>query len=322
MAIDIEQVLAKVQKMLNVEGRTPEEAAAYVTKAHELLAKYDLTMDDIGQLKSDPRTSVARSDAVASKTTGKPDGWKVDLLRYVATAFDCKIISTGEYEYTKSGKGRWVSHYNLVGFKHDLQAAKWAYTFLVEEIVRQSKAYSRTHWDAIAALAEEQGISHHDAESQYARYEGTHPLKAEIYFVKGATQTISHALYKDWQNRRDAAVAVDPNALMVMKGEEIDDFIGQEQYGDKWPEVKARRAEQKAIHEQALANIAARKDDDPQPKAKPETPAQARKREEREAREYERWARKQAREYAKMDTDALYAGQKAGQSINWKEPVK
>ena len=308
--VDIDAVLAKVQKMLNVEGRTPEEAAAYVEKAHAILAQYDLTIEDVGQLKADPRTAVTKTDgAVATTTKGKPDGWKADLLRAVANAFECRVVVQYRSEPTPKGAYRTVKHYNLVGFKHDLEAARYAHSFLMGEITRQAKGYAKTHWDAIRALAASTGQTFHEAESDYVVYEGTHPLKAELYFIKGATQTVGHSLTMEAALRKDAAVAANPHGLVVQKEEALTDFIGQEQYGDKWPEEKARRARVAAEFEARRNTTPAVVDE------KPETPAQARKREEREQREYRKWEDRWYREQAKIDHSALQAGQKAGRTM-------
>ena len=321
---DLDAILARVQKMLNVEGRTPEEAAAYVEKAHAILAQYDLSIEDVGQLKADPRTAVAKGDATTKTTRGKPDGWKADLLNAVAAAFECRVLRNSVHEYTPKGRSRWSTTYHLVGFKHDLDAARWAFTFLEAEITRLGKAYSRPMWDEISALAKDRGMTHHEAESEYSWSNGTHPLKAELYFIQGATQTVAYSLSQEAGNRREMAAKANPYGLVVQKAAEVDDFIGREQYGDRWPEVKARREAMKAEQEArwAAGSDLAKAMQESQPKAKPETAKQRAKREAREAREEERWSRRYWREQAKIDHDALNAGQRAGRSINWKEPVR
>jgi hypothetical protein len=319
---DLDAIVEKVAALLKVEGRTPEEAAEYVRKAHELLAKYDLTMDDIGALKSDPRTAVARGAEVTRQTDGKPDGWKVDVLRAVASLYGVRIVGHRDVERTKSGKYRTFTSYVLVGFKHDVDAAHSAHTFLVEEITRLSKAYSRPMWDAIKANAKAWGVTVHEAESDFARWEGTHPLKAEVYFVKGAAQTVDGALRRAARDEREAAVAANPNAIVVQKQEVIDDFIGYEQYGDKWESVKAARAETLERWRRESAERTAREAEE----RASETPLERRRREAREAKEQakearrnaranEAYWRKQDRELARMDLNALQAGQRAGQEL-------
>ena len=313
-APNIDAILERVQKMLNVTGRTPEEAAAYVEKAHAILAEYDLSIEDVGQLKADPRTSVAKSDAVASVARGKTDGWKADVLRAVAESFECRVMTSWATEQTKSGRTRVVTHYHLVGFKHDLEAARYAHSFLVGEITRLAKEYSRPMWDDIKALAKTYGMSVHDAESDYALSEGTHPLKAEVYFIKGATQTISYSLVQEAKARTEQDAATNPHGLVVQKAGAVEDFLGRERYGDKWPEAKARR-EAMAKEQQERWAAGSALAEAMKATEKPETPAQRRKREAKERRDYERWERAYYREQAKIDHRAMSAGQDAGRNI-------
>jgi hypothetical protein len=310
MSKNIDEVLAQVQKMLNVQGRTPEEAAAYVEKAHAILAQYDLTIEDIGELKADPRTSIAKSDTAATATQGKPDGWKSDLLRAVAEAFDCRVIVSYETEWTKT-KQRLVKEYRLVGFKHDLEAAHYAHSFLVGEVTRLAKAYARVAWDEIAALAKERGISHHDAESEYTWSNGTHPLKQELYFTKGATQTIMYEVVTEARKRRAAEAEVNPHAMVLQKSDAIEDFVGRERWGDKWDDIKKQRAEAEAKRANETTIQKAWDSQD----QKQETPKQRAARERRERKQQERWERAYWREQEKIDHSALAAGQEAGRGL-------
>lgn len=319
---DLDAIVAKVQALLNVEGRTPEEAAAYVAKAHEMLAKYDLTMDDIGKLKSDPRTAVGKGGEVVRTTDGKPDGWKVDVLRAVAVMYGVRVVGYRDVERTKSGKYRTFTAYSLVGFKHDVESAHYALDYLIAEITRQSKLYSRPMWETIKANAKAWGVSVHEAESFFVQDNGTHPLKAEVYFVKGAAQTIDGALRRAARDEREAAVANNPNAIVVQKQSEIDEWIGRDTYGDRWEQVKADRL---AHTERWNAERDARIAREAEERAS-ETPAQRKRREAREAREQAKESRRAARENdaywrridreaARMDHDALAAGQRAGAAI-------
>jgi hypothetical protein len=330
MAANIDQVLEKVQKLLNVEGRTPEEAAAYVEKAAEILAQYDMTIEDVGQLKADPRTSVAKGDVLAKKTRGKADGWKADLLVTVARHFDARVTVTYEVEMTKSGRQRSVQHYRLIGFKHDLDAARYAFSFLVHEIERLGKEYARPMWDEIKGNAKSWGVSVHEAEADYVRWNGTHPLKAELYFVRGATETVVEALRSDRARREEARRAdPNPNALVVQKEAEIADFIGRDAYGDRWEEVKRQRADWKVrAQEQEAARVAREAEE-----RATETPAARARREARERKEAAKEAKRQARaseaywrryerEQAKIDHSALNAGQRAGRTISIRPGIK
>lgn len=327
---NLDEVVAKIEALLNVKGRTPEESALYVAKAHKLLDKYDLDIDDIGKLKADPRTAVGRGNEVTRTTKGKPDGWKADVLFEVARMFEVRVVRGYDTERTKSGKDRSIRTYSLIGFKHDVEAAHYAHSFLVGEITRLGKEYAKPMWDTIKANAKEWGTSVHTAERYFVEDEGTHPLKAELYFVKGAAQTVGEALARATSEEEDAAEA-NPNALVVQKKEAIDDFIGREQYGDEWETVKARRAAARAAGGigDLSAYLEARRREQEAEEAKHanETPAQharceRRKQREAEAEErrwqkqYERDERKRQRQLEKMDLTALNAGQLAGRRIN------
>lgn len=324
---DLETILAKVQKLLNVEGRTPEEAAAYVEKAHAILADYDLTIESVHNLTADKRTAVRKADSGTRTVSGKPDGWKADILEAVARSFECKVIWAYETEQTKSGNYRSVRVGNLIGFGHDVEAAGYANSFLVNEITRLAKAYSRPMWDQIKADAARFGSSIHDAEKRYTDLWGRHPLKAELYFIRGAAETVKEALEEHAREREWAAVQNNPNALVVQKAAEVNDFLFAERHDgmsraeyaarqDAWAQgmgfdsfrayEEHRSAEWRREHEAAHPE-------------KPETDAQRRKREAREERAQERanrtyWNRID-RESRATDHDAVYAGREAGRTI-------
>lgn len=306
---DLDGILAKVRKMLDTTGRTPEEAAAFVEQAHTILAKYDLTIESVAALKADARTAVTQVDAKTAKTEGKPDGWKSDLLLAVARSFECRVIYTTRYEETKSGRSRRVQEGHLIGFGHDVEAAGYAQSFLVGEVTRLAKAYVRPMWDEIKAGAAWHG-SVHASEQAFVQETGRHPLKAEVYFVKGAAQTISESLTREARDRAAQAAATNPNALVVQKAAEVDDFIYMKNYGMTKAEYMAKAAERAAAYRAAY----------PEQPAKIETPAARARREEaeyrRNARDSRTYWNRVARENARMDHGALEAGQRAGRTVS------
>lgn len=315
--VDLEAVLVKVQKLLSTEGRTPEEAAAYVEKAHALLAAYDLSIESIANLKADPRTSIRHGSEAVATTAGKPDGWKADLLVAVAAAFDCHIVAAYAYEQT-ARTTRTVVKRHLVGFGHDVEAAHYAHSFLVGEITRLAKAYSRPMWDAIKADAAARGVSVHEAESAWAERR-SHPLKAELYFTRGAAEAVAQVLGEDRRQRKQrerAEANANPNAIAVQKESEVRDFIYRERYGMSYDEFQAKTRADSA--KWAAAQAA-------QPEAKRETDAQRRKREAREERQRQRandrWYRQYIREQRATDHRAVEAGREAGAKISIRRGV-
>lgn len=328
---DLDGILAKVQKMLNVQGRTPEEAAAFVERAHAILAQYDLTIESVHNLKADSRTSVRKTDSGTRTTEGKPDGWKADILEAVAAAFECRVVWGYESEETKSGRYRNVKVGNLVGFGHDVEAAGYANSFVVNEVIRLSKEYSRPMWDTIKADAARFGSSIHDAEKRYVRIYERHPLKAELFFVRGAAETVGAALRADARRRKDEAIrTANPNALVIAKAEEVDDFLYRESHdGLSKAEYKAKMdgwAQEKGYDDYAAYNsamVARWSEANPE---KPLSPSERRRREEAEARRQQRssdaYWRRMDREEAKKDHDALRAGREAGGTIKIRLGVK
>lgn len=310
--VDLDAILAKVAKLLNVKGRSPEEAALYVEQAHAILAKYDLSIASVADLEADVRTAVRQSATVARAATGKPEGWKTDLLESVAAAFECRVFYAYEYEETKSGRLRLVRSGQLVGFGHDVEAAGYAQSFLVGEITRLAKDYARAMWDEIKADAADLGISVHYAESRYVRHHDTHPLKAELFFIKGATQTVGESLRAEARARKDAATRENPNALTIQKSDSIKDFESQRDYGMSWADLRAKREAERA--KWATVTVAA-KGDTPERLPRPETARARAAREAREARESDRYWRRYQREQAATDHSALRAGQEAGRTI-------
>ena len=137
----IERVIAKARKLLSVEGRTPEEAAAYVAKAQSLLEQYDLTMESVASLAADKRTSIGYGGHVMATTEGKPDGWKGDIFEAVAKTSDCYTAYDYEYEETPSGRSRLVKRGKLIGFAHDVEMAGYELSFLIGEVQRLAKEY-------------------------------------------------------------------------------------------------------------------------------------------------------------------------------------
>jgi hypothetical protein len=344
VAKSLDDIMEQVRKLLNVEGRTPEEAAAYVEKAHAVLAAHDLSIEDIADLKADSRTAVRKGDSETTVTEGKPEGWKADVLEAVAAAFECRVLFTSAFVESKSGRLRQVRHGSLIGFGHDVEAAGYANSFLVHEITRLAKAYAREMWDSIKDIQYTYDWTHQRAEAYYAETRGTHPLKAELSFLKGAAETVGDTLIRDARERRRAAMADNPNALVVQKAEEVNDEYDRIAWGytpEAWAARKERMAKQQEewTANAAPADLSAyveqlrREQAAEEAKHAAETPAQhekcIRKQERKRAKDRaeerafrERQARKeqaernrQAKAAARLDPHALEAGRRAGREV-------
>jgi hypothetical protein len=326
---DLERVMRTIQKLLSTEGRTPEEAAVFVEKAQSLLAKYDLTMESIDDLKADKRTGVKKGDAIIKTTEGKPDGWKADLLEAIARVHDCVVIYVREMETSPSGKTRrMVKHGKIAGFGHDVEAAGYEMAFLIREIERLAQAYADGMWAEIRGIEKANGMTHQQAEKYYVERTGRHPLKAKLWFTKGAVETVIENVRR-WKYQRDEQARKDnPHAIVLQKRQVVEDQIRADEMGITVEQLHAKRAEQaaqmrkwQAEREAELANAEAIVKPEPQ-----ETPAQRRKREEAELRRQQRqrdaWRRQDAREAARKDRHAVLAGREAGSRVSVRPGIR
>lgn len=326
---DLDRIIDKVRKLFAL-GTSPNEheAAAAVAKARALLEEYDLTIESIGDLTADSRTGIRKGSSIVSVTNGKPEGWKWDLFESVAQAHECHTACLYVYDTTPGGKQRSIKTGNLIGFGHDVEAAGYAMSFLVGEIERLAQAYADVLWAEIRGYRDANGLTQHDAESQYTERTGRHPLKAKLYFIKGATESVvGHmndihweraAKAREAQRAADSAGTANPYAVVLAKDSAISDFIFKERYGKTRAEANAEwEAQRSRIAGETTCHAVA---------VKVETDAQRRKREEREQRANERyWSaqdRKRERELAKMDRDAFGAGSEAGASIRVRPGIK
>lgn len=318
----LDKVIDKVRKLLAL-GSSPNEneAAAAVAKAQELLAAYDLSMESIQDLKADKRTAVTKGAAVVSTTEGKPDGWKADLFEAIASTSDCYTAYSYEYEETKGGKSRQVKSGNLIGFGHDVEMAGYALAFLIKEIERLAQAYADVMWAEIREMRDNLEITQHEAEATYVRTNGRHPLKAKLYFTRGAAEAVIANLQQAAYYRKQAAEAEARNtnttALVISKKAAIDDYLSMEHYGKTAAEHQAEVEANIAKWNQERADALAK---NPPPEAKPETEAERHKRQERERRENERYwqaqERRRDREEAKKDRTAYRQGKQEGATVS------
>lgn len=105
-------VIEKIQKLLALARNNPsqQEAINAAKKAHELMAKYNLTQVDVKLEKEDLK------EALCCVGTGK--SWKYDLANVVATNFCTKAYFIGSHTIVFYGRS------------HDIQMAQDVYIFL------------------------------------------------------------------------------------------------------------------------------------------------------------------------------------------------
>lgn len=335
---DITRIVEKVRKLLALGTSSNEhEAALAVSRAQSLLAKYDLTMESIENMKSDSRTSIGKRGDTITVTEGKPEGWKKDVLEAVAYSADCVVTWTYEEEKTPNGrKTRTLTKGVLIGFKHDVEVASYSLAFLIRTIEGMAQAYADKLWAEIRVLEREEGITHQEAESLFTARTGRHPLKAKLYYIKGAAEEVVRTLQMEKERRNREAQAANPHAIVLQKKAAIEDFLSVERTGKTRGEWQAHYAEvsrkEKEKHDLEKARLEAEgkictcyrcRDANSlstSTATKPLTEAQKRKQEEKDRRWSERyWEKKDreaAREEAKKDKEAYKKGREEGAAIS------
>lgn len=121
----VEQILDKVKKILALAGNNPseEEAKSAALKAQELLAKYNLSMADIGDDEDAPKEQLI----FTYYKTGVDKAWKYDLSSVVARNFRCRVTWFGKRELA------------FYGFETDAKIACEVFEFLFMTCEKRSR---------------------------------------------------------------------------------------------------------------------------------------------------------------------------------------
>lgn len=120
----VEEILDKVKKILALAGNNPseEEAKSAALKAQQLLAKYNLSMKDLGDDAEEKEELVFKS-----YTTGVDKAWKYGLSAVVAKNFRCRVVWYGK---------KMLSFY---GFSTDTEIAYQVFEFLFKTCEKRSR---------------------------------------------------------------------------------------------------------------------------------------------------------------------------------------
>lgn len=176
-----ENIRSKVERMLNMNGRTPEETAAIQAKIDQLLARHGMTMDD---LKKDVDMEHARIEANLFADI---------VLRRCVGAIE-KLTRTKCWLSTnyskKSGKPTNGNVYHFAGYAPDVEWANWLCNHLVatahREAIQRFSNY-RERNDFAAAFGGEVG----------RRIEALHESMTEQHLV---TTTENALVPEDWDS--------------------------------------------------------------------------------------------------------------------------
>lgn len=320
MAVDMERIISKVEKLLALGTSSNEhEAAAAVAKAQDLMEAYGLAMEQVTGRKA-AKDDVREGAAFDVFEEGKTTAWRMAVLETVAKTSGVWIARGYRTERIESKHAKYGSRYAqyrtayFIGLPADVQMAGYAYSFLVGEIERLAQEHANGHWAAIRQMAADRGISVHDAESRYTWSRGTHPLKAKASFTKGAAEGVVSMLVAEQRQRRQTA-SVETNALVVNRDAIIRDYWYLKNYGKTYDEY----------HADLKARMAATPIT-PTTVAKPLSPSAARRQSEaadrRWRRQEEARQRAEERKWANMDQAAYFKGHDAGRSMSIRPGVE
>lgn len=122
-----QRITERVRKLLRLSrSSNPHEAALAAERAQQMLAEYNLTLDDITEKRASARV-------VRVQTRKKLEDWAYFLAGGTAQAFDCDYyhsITKGETSF--------------VGVGADSEVCSWTYGYLYKTLMRLASAHIRT----------------------------------------------------------------------------------------------------------------------------------------------------------------------------------
>ncbi len=286
--LDREDIIAKIGALLETKGRTPEEAALYVAKANELAEKHGIALYELSGRKAKMQSDVRETAGMDIYERGKPQAWRLTVLKAAAEAAGVHVFTGYRWDRVEKGTpgkpgfrvmNKTIITAYFVGLPLDVEVAGYTFDYLVREVERQAKDHAKPTWETIRGIAKDRGMSIHDAESAYVNdppWWGTHPLKQETSFRKGAAQGVAEAL----KGMSDTRAATDDStmALVVDREAAIKDYLSVKLYGKT---VAEREAE---THERMEKIMAAEKERQANLPAKP-------------ARKFKSWTKADERRY-------------------------
>jgi hypothetical protein len=126
-------VILKIKKLLALAGSpNPNEAAAAMQKAKELMSSYGISDGDI-QLSDVNEFEIKCA-------TNAPPQWEINLILIAAKYFNAIV-----YHHKRASNGKWRSHWVFAGIGSASEIAAYAYTVLLRQIRRDRAEYIRTN---------------------------------------------------------------------------------------------------------------------------------------------------------------------------------
>lgn len=142
------RILDKIKKCLALSSSdNPNEAAAALERAQELMAKYGVSAEQLAHKVTDDQVTEGRVRSCASATRCKD--WELKLFRAIAKAFGCDMMfARGVNQDVQRSCGLPSSatfgHYIFVGLTEDVAVASYAATVLQKQLSRGRAAFTHT----------------------------------------------------------------------------------------------------------------------------------------------------------------------------------
>lgn len=303
---DRESVIDKIAKLLNTQGRTPEEAAEFVAKANALAEQHGIALYEVTGRKARMASDVKQTGAMDIFEHGKPQAWRWTVLQAAAESAGVHVVQGHRWEYVEGTykSKRFVTAY-FIGLPMDVEVAGYTYQYLVQEVERLAREHSKPAWDQIRTNARLRGIKVHEAEMEYAAW-NTHPLKMQTSFRKGAAVGVAKAIARLTAERQEAEAGT--MALVIDRKAAIRDFIYLRDYGKTYDQFYADIRARDAEYDK---NLPAK----PEPKVKAWTKTDQKRYEASERRRARSKEAAQNRYWKGVDARSWSAGKSAGESI-------
>ena len=283
-------IALKIKKLLELAGRDEKEAASYMAKAQELMAKYNLDMAQVGSATdtkagadyTHPEDIANMKRVKDTHKRGAMYEYQRNLWATVATANYCWHWTIPIYKDV-NGTSRVVTrHHMIVGREVNVISAKLMGDYLEQTINRMCP------------------------------YQGSQCLsRAAISWKEGCASKLQVRLRTRYSELKEESTKVSENStaltLVGVENAEYDAnyafLYGEKALQDKRARDIARRTEQA----EQIINA---------PAEKAETNAERKKREARYARNSAKWQRQSDAKWAKKDINAWYEGRSKGEEIS------
>lgn len=143
--MDVNDAIRRIKKCLALSKSSNEgEAAAALRQAQKLMAAFNISEEGVHAAEVNEETVSSRGCWTS------PPSWEVRLVMLIAGAFGCKVM------WTNGSKQKGMGFYTLIGIKHQVGIAKYAFQVLHRQVIKDRGLYVETlpdYWTRPAKAA-------------------------------------------------------------------------------------------------------------------------------------------------------------------------